>query len=62
MKYTNQMLEQYLYVYCNYQQDNWSDLLPLAEFIYNNVLSVITGILPFFVNKDYHSSIDIYLE
>jgi len=28
---TNQTLEQYLRVYCNYQQDNWSELLPLAE-------------------------------
>ena len=27
---TNQTLEQYLHVYCNYQQDNWSKLLPLA--------------------------------
>jgi len=33
-KWTNQTLEQYLQVYCNYQQDNWSELLPLAEFTY----------------------------
>src|SRR3979490_2150574 len=32
----NQTLEQYLRVYCNYQQDNWPKLLPLAEFAYNN--------------------------
>jgi len=36
---TNQTLEQYLRVYCNYQQDNWSELLPLAEFAYNNAPS-----------------------
>ena len=36
---TNQTLEQYLRVYCNYQQDNWADLLPLMEFAYNNALS-----------------------
>jgi hypothetical protein len=35
-KYMNQTLEQYLQVYCNHQQDNWSNLLPLAEFTYNN--------------------------
>src|ERR1700746_1580027 len=29
----NQTLEQYLCTYCNYQQDNWSDLLLLAEFV-----------------------------
>ena len=32
MEHINQTLEQYLQVYCNYQQDNWSDLLPIAEF------------------------------
>ena len=41
---TNQMLEQYLCVYCNYQQDNWSELLPLAEFAYNNAPSATTGV------------------
>src|SRR6202040_3954661 len=28
---TNQTLEMYLRMYCNYQQDNWKGLLPLAE-------------------------------
>jgi transposase InsO family protein len=32
----NQVIEQYLRIYCNYQQDNWSQLLSLAEFSYNN--------------------------
>jgi len=41
---TNQTLEQYLRVYCNYQQDNWSELLPLAEFAYNNAPSSTTGV------------------
>ena len=27
----NQILEQYLRCYCSYQQDDWADLLPLAE-------------------------------
>ena len=26
-EHTNQTLKQYLHVYCNYQQDNWSELL-----------------------------------
>ena len=51
---TNQNLEQYIQVYCNYQQDNWFDLLPLAEFAYNNMPSVTTGITPFYANKGYH--------
>ena len=51
----NQTLEQYLYVYCNYQQDNWSELLSLIEFAYNNAPSATTGVSPFFANKGYHS-------
>ena len=42
----NQTLEQYLRVYSNYQQDNWSDLLPLAEFAYNNAPVVIIAKQP----------------
>jgi len=59
---TNQMLEQYLWIYCNYQQDNWADLLPLAEFTYNNTPSAITGVSPFFTNKGYHPNISVYPE
>jgi len=55
-------LEQYLHVYCNYQQDNWSELLPLAEFPYNNAPSATTGISPFFANKGYHPNLLVYLE
>ncbi|KAE8206965.1 hypothetical protein CF327_g7448 [Tilletia walkeri] len=32
----NQSLEQYLRTFTNYQQSDWSDFLPLAEFAYNN--------------------------
>src|ERR1700691_609034 len=52
-KCTNQTLEQYLHVYCNYQQDNWFKLLVLAEFTCNNALSATTGISPVFANKGY---------
>jgi hypothetical protein len=31
-EYTNATLEQYLQAYCNYQQNNWKQLLPIAEF------------------------------
>jgi len=59
---TNQTLEQYLCVYCNYQQDNWSELLPLAEFAYNNVPSTTTGIFSFFANKGYHPNLSVHPE
>jgi hypothetical protein len=58
----NQTLEQYLCIYFNYQQDNWLELLPLAEFAYNNAPSATTGVSPFFANKGYHSNISIHLE
>ena len=58
----NQTLEQYLHMYCNYQQDNWSDLLPLAEFAYNNAPSATTGVSPFFTNKGYHPNITVHPE
>ena len=58
----NQTLEQYLQVYCNYQEDNWSDLLPIAEFAYNNAPNATTGISPFFANKGYHPSITAHLD
>ena len=59
---TNQILEQCLCIFCNYQQDNWSPLLPIAEFVYNNAPSATTSISSFFANKGYHSNITIYPE
>jgi len=61
-KCMNQTLEQYLCVYYNYQQDNWSKLLPLAEFAYNNALSTTTGVFPFFANKRHHLNITVHPE
>jgi hypothetical protein len=57
-----QTLEQYLRVYCNYQQDNWSELLPLAEFAYNNAPSATTGLSPFYANKGYHPNLEVHPE
>jgi hypothetical protein len=51
---TNAILEQYLRAYCNYQQDNWKQLLPIAEFCYNNTQSETTKVTPFFANGGYH--------
>ena len=36
MEQVNQGLEQYLQLFVNERQDNWDELLPLAEFQYNN--------------------------
>jgi len=58
----NQTLEQYLCVYCNYQQDNWSKLLSLMEFAYNNAPSATISVSPFFANKEYHPNITVHPE
>jgi RNase H-like domain found in reverse transcriptase/Reverse transcriptase (RNA-dependent DNA polymerase)/Integrase zinc binding domain/Integrase core domain/Chromo (CHRromatin Organisation MOdifier) domain len=55
----NQVLEQYLRFYINYQQDNWRSLLPLAEFAYNNTPHSATQVTPFFANKGYHPKLEI---
>ena len=58
----NQTLEQYLRIFCNYQQDNWSEILPLAEFTYNNAPTSTTSVTPFFGNKGYHPNITVHPE
>ena len=58
----NQTLKQYHYVYCNYQEDNWSKLLPLIEFAYNNTPSATTSVFLFFANRGYHLNITIHPE
>ncbi len=46
-KRQNSVLEQYLLSYINYQQDDWSLLLALAEFAYNPVVHSSTSKVPF---------------
>lgn len=58
----NQILEQYLRIYCSYQQDDWHSLLPLAEFAYNNTPHSSTGVTPFFANKGYHPHLTVNSE
>jgi IS30 family transposase len=60
MEHVNQTLEQYLRIYCNFQQDNWHSLLPIAEFCYNNTPSSTTGVSPFFANKGYNSAFTVH--
>jgi hypothetical protein len=43
----NQELEQYLRFYCNFQQDNWATLLPLAQFTLNTRYHSATNATPF---------------
>lgn len=50
----NQVLESYLRIYTNYDQSNWSDLLPVAEFAYNNSPHATTKVSPFFANYGFN--------
>jgi len=61
-KHMNQTLKQYLCIGCNYQQDNWSKLLPLAKFAYNNTPSTTTDISLFFANNRYYPNITGHLK
>ena len=47
---TNAILEQYLQAYVNYQQDDWNELLPLAEFAYNNGYQETIKTTPLYTN------------
>jgi len=50
----NQMLEQYLWCYVNYNLSNWSDLLLSAEFAYNNQAHKGIKESPFFLEYSRH--------
>ena len=50
----NQELEQYLCLFLNEHQDDWDDLLPLAEFQYNDHVHAATQQTPFMVDTGQH--------
>ena len=52
---TNQTLEQYLRHYINFKQNNWINLLPLAQYAYNNHQHRIS---PFYANYGKHPNWD----
>ena len=43
----NQTLEHYLRQFCNYEQNDWAEMLPLAEYSYNNSVTTATQMSPF---------------
>ena len=42
-------------MFSNYEQNNWSGLLLMAEFVFNNSVSSATDLSPFYANYGYHS-------
>lgn len=55
----NQILEQYLRCFVDYDQRNWSHLLAHAEFAYNNARHSSTKVSPFYANYGFHPRLDL---
>ena len=53
-KQQNRIMEAYLQVFVNFEQNDWARLLPMAEFIYNNAKNSRTGHTPFELTWSYH--------
>jgi len=51
---TNQVLEGCLRNFVNYDQDDWYQMLPLAEYAYNNSKTSADKLTPFFTNYGFH--------
>jgi len=56
---SNSILETYLRSYVSYDQEDWAEHLPLAEFAYNNATHASTGVTSFFANKAFHHPLEI---
>src|ERR1700682_5107576 len=54
MERVNQELEQYLRLFTSERQDDWADLLAMAEFQYNNRIHSSTQQTPFLLNSGQH--------
>lgn len=54
----NGILEQYLRLYISYNQEDWYQWLPFAEFAYNNSDHTSTGISPFEANYGFNPAIE----
>jgi len=50
----NKWMETYLRMFCSHCQDDWANLLPMAEFLYNNHHHLLIDTTPFFMNFGYH--------
>ena len=56
-EWVNQELEQYLQLFTSKRQDDWADLLSMAEFQYNNHIHSSTQQTPFLLDSGQHPQI-----
>ena len=50
----NSIMEAYLWIFVNFEQNDWARLLPMAEFAYNNAKNPSTGYTSFKLNCGYY--------
>ena len=58
----NQILEHYLRTYCNFEQNDWAQWLPLAQHVYNNSVHSVTGKTPMELLMGFRGDLRINLE
>ena len=51
----NQVIQPYLRTYTIFSQDNWENLLGMAQFVINNQVATSTGINLFFITHRYNA-------
>ena len=54
----NQTLEHYIHTVISYNQDDWVQLLPLAEYSYNSLVTAPTKMSPFCANYGFSGRTD----
>ena len=47
-------MKAYLQAFINFEQNDWAQFLPMAEFAYNNAKNASTGHTPFKLNCGYY--------
>ena len=50
----NSTMKAYFWAFVNFKQNDWAQLLPMAEFAYNNAKNASIGYTPFELNCRYH--------
>ena len=56
-KKQNSIMKVYLRAFINFEQNDWAQLFPMAEFIYNNVMNASTGYTSFELKYGYYSHV-----
>lgn len=55
--HNNKWIETYLRMFCSHRQNDWADLLPMAELTYNYHHHPSIDMTPFFENYGYHPTL-----